>query len=124
MMAFEVFVDNIPLPRVSQGKAKKKLELSQFQPVDKDMAFIVDKSVKADDVIASAKNADKRYIADVRVFDVYEGENLSEDKKSIALSITFQPVEATFGDKDLEVLMSKVENSIKTKIPSAVLRDA
>jgi phenylalanyl-tRNA synthetase beta chain len=124
MMAFEVFVDNIPLPRVSQGKAKKKLELSQFQPVDKDMAFIVDKSVKADDVIASAKNADKRYIADVRVFDVYEGENLSEDKKSIALSITFQPVEATFSDKDLEVLMSKVENSIKTKIPSAVLRDA
>lgn len=124
MMAFEVFVDNIPLPRVSQGKAKKKLELSQFQPVDKDMAFIVDKSVKADDVIASAKNADKRYIADVRVFDVYEGENLSEDKKSIALSVTFQPVEATFSDKDLEVLMSKVENSIKTKIPSAVLRDA
>lgn len=124
MMAFEVFVDNIPLPRVSQGKAKKKLELSQFQPVDKDMAFIVDKSVKADDVIASAKNADKRYIADVRVFDVYEGENLSEDKKSIALSITFQPVEATFSDKDLEVLMSKVENSIKIKIPSAVLRDA
>jgi phenylalanyl-tRNA synthetase beta chain len=123
VVAFEVFVDSIPLPRVSQGKAKKKLELSQFQPVDKDMAFIVDKSVKADDVIASAKNADKCYIANVRVFDVYEGENLSEDKKSIALSITFQPVEATFSDKDLEILMSKVEQSVKTKC-NAVLRDA
>ena len=82
-----------------------------------------DKSVKADDVVASAKNADKRYIADVRVFDVYEGENLSESKKSIALSITFQPVEATFSDKDLEILMSKVEQAVKTKC-NAQLRDA
>ena len=123
VVAFEVYTDNIPLPRASQGKAKKKLELSQFQPVDKDMAFIVDKSVKADDLIAAAKTADRRYIADVRVFDVYEGENLSESKKSIALSITFQPVEATFSDQDLEVLMSKVEQAAKTKC-NAQLRDA
>ena len=123
VVAFEVFVDNIPLPRVSQGKAKKKLELSQFQQVDKDMAFIVDKTIKADDVIVAAKTADRRYINDVRVFDVYEGENLSENKKSIALSITFQPVEATFSDKDLEVLMSKVEQAVKTKC-NAQLRDA
>ena len=74
-------------------------------------------------MIASAKNADKCYIANVRVFDVYEGENLSESKKSIALSITFQPVEATFSDQDLEVLMSKVEQAAKTKC-NAQLRDA
>ena len=87
------------------------------------MAFIVDKTVKADDLIAAAKTADRRYISDVRVFDVYEGENLSESKKSIALSITFQPIEATFSDQDLEVLMSKVEQAAKAKC-NAQLRDA
>lgn len=122
--AFEVFLDNIPLPRSSQGKAKKKLELSQLQSVDKDMAFIVDQTVRADDLIAAAKNADRRYISDVRVFDVYEGENLSEGKKSIALALTFQPVETTFSDQDIETLMTKVEVEVKKKISSAQLRDA
>lgn len=124
VVAFEVVLDNIPLPRGGQGKAKKKLELSQFQPVDKDMAFIVDKTVRADDVIAAARNADRRYISDVRVFDVYEGENLSEGKKSIALAMTFQPVETTFSDQDIETLMNKVEVEVKKKITSAQLRDA
>ena len=124
VVAFEVVLDNIPLPRGAQGKAKKKLELSQFQPVDKDMAFIVDKTVRADDVIAAARNADRRYISDVRVFDVYEGENLSEGKKSIALAMTFQPIETTFSDQDIETLMNKVEVEVKKKIASAQLRDA
>ncbi len=121
--AFEVLVDNIPLPRNTAGKAKKKLELSAFQPLDKDMAFIVDKSVKADDLIAAARNADRRFITDVRVFDVYEGENMEAGKKSIALSLTFQPQEATFSDQDIETLMAKVEQAAKTKC-NAVLRDA
>ena len=124
VVAFEVVLDNIPLPRASVGKAKKKLELSQFQPVDKDMAFIVDKDVRADELIAAAKNADRRYITDVRVFDVYEGENLPEGKKSIALALTFQPIETTFSDQDIETLMTKVEVDVKKKISSAQLRDA
>ncbi len=121
--AFEVLVDNIPLPRNANGKAKKKLELSAFQPLDKDMAFIVDKSVKADDLVATAKNADRRFITEVRVFDVYEGENMEAGKKSIALSLTFQPQEATFSDQDIETLMAKVEQAAKAKC-NAVLRDA
>ena len=121
--AFEVFLDNIPLPRNTQDKAKKKLELYSFQPVDKDMAFIVDKTIRADDVVAAAKNADRNYIASVRVFDVYEGENLPDDKKSLALTITFQPKEATFGEQDIENMMAKVEQALKAKC-NAILRDA
>lgn len=113
--AFEVFLDNIPLPRDSQGKAKKKLELSQFQPVDKDLAFVVDRKVKAVDVVTAAKTADRAAITDVRVFDLYEGENLPADKKSIAISVTFQPTEKTFSDQDLEILMKKVERAVTAK---------
>ena len=122
--AFEVFLDNIPLPRGNKDKAKKKLELSALQPVDKDMAFIVDAAVHADDVMAAARNADRNYIGSVRVFDVYEGENLPQGKKSIALAITFQPKTTTFSDQDIETLMNKVEVEVKKKISSAQLRDA
>ncbi len=123
VQAFEVVLDNIPLPRGSQGKAKKKLELSQLQHLDKDMAFIVDMTVRADDIVAAAKNADRQYITDVRVFDVYAGENLPEGKKSVALALTFQPKETTFSDKDIETLMAKVEQAVKNKC-NAQLRDA
>ena len=115
VMAFEVYLDNIPLPRGGHDKAKKKLELSQFQPVDKDLAFVVNKDVTAANILAAAKNADRNYISDVRIFDIYEGENLPADKKSVALSITFQPKEQTFTDKDIENLMNKVINEVGKK---------
>jgi len=107
VVAFEVNLNNIPLPK-KQNKSRKKLELSAFQPVDKDLAFVLDKNISANMVIAAAKNADRNHITDVRVFDVYEGENLPEGKKSLAISLTFQPIEQTFTDKDIENLMNKV----------------
>ena len=55
-MAFEVFLDNIPLPRGGSGKSKKKLELSSLQAVDKDLAFVVNKDVPAINIITAAKN--------------------------------------------------------------------
>ena len=121
VVAFEVNLSNIPLPRGNAGKARKKLELSSFQPVDKDLAFIVDKSVSAINVLTAAKNADRDYISDVRIFDEYEGENLPEGKKSIAIAVTFQPKAATFTDKELENLMAKVEVEVSKKC-SATLR--
>lgn len=108
VVAFEVFLDNIPLPRDAKSKAKKKLELSQLQAVDKDLAFVVARNVSAINIVAAAKNADRNNIADVRVFDVYEGDNLPEDKKSVAISVTFQPKEKTYTDAELEALMNKV----------------
>ena len=108
VMAFEVNLNNIPLPRKAQEKARKKLELSAFQPMDKDLAFVVDKDVTAAAIMAAAKNADRNHITDVRIFDIFEGGNLPEGKKSVAISLTFQPIEQTFTDKDIENLMNKV----------------
>ena len=115
VVAFEVYLDNIPLPRGSNGKSKKKLELSQFQSVDKDLAFVVNKNVSAAAVIAAAKTADREHITDVRVFDVYEGTNLPEGKKSIALGLTFQPKEKTFTDAEIDALMKKVITEVGKK---------
>ena len=121
VMAFEVFLDNIPLPRDVKSKAKKKLELSPLQAVDKDLAFVVARNVSAVSIAAAAKNADRSNIADVRIFDVYEGENLPEDKKSVAISVTFQPKDKTYTDAELEVLMNKVILEVGKKT-GAVLR--
>ena len=122
VVAFEVYLSNIPQPRISHDKAKKKLELYAFQPLDKDFAFVVGKEVKASDVIAAARNADRNYITDVRIFDVYEGNNLPQDKKSLALTVTFQPKENTFSDQDIENLMNKVIVEV-TKKTNGILRD-
>lgn len=121
VVAFEVFLENIPLPRDSKSKAKKKLELSSLQAVDKDLAFVVNKDVPAINIYTAAKTADRDNIREVRIFDVYEGENLPEDKKSIAITVTFQPKDKTYTDTELEALMNRVINEVSKKT-GAVLR--
>lgn len=115
VVAFEVFLENIPTPRDGKSKAKKKLELSQLQAVDKDLAFVVSKNVPAINIYTAAKTADRDNISEVRIFDVYEGENLPEDKKSIAITVTFQPKDKTYTDAELESLMNKVINEVGKK---------
>ncbi len=121
VVAFEVFVENIPTPRDNKSKIKKKLELSQLQAVEKDLAFVCAKDVKAINIVSAAKTADRENITDVRVFDVYEGENLDQDKKSIAITVTFQPKDKTYTDAELEALMNKVIAEVSKKT-GAVLR--
>ena len=121
VVAFEVFIENIPTPRDNKSKAKKKLELSQLQAVEKDLAFVCTKDVKAINIVTAAKTADRDNIADVRVFDVYEGENLDADKKSIAITVTFQPKDKSYTDAELESLMNKVISEVGKKT-GAILR--
>ncbi len=108
VVAFEVFVENIPTPRDGKSKAKKKLELSSLQAVDKDLAFVVNRDVPAINIYTAAKTADRENISEVHIFDVYEGENLPEDKKSIAITVTFQPKDKSYTDAELESLMNRV----------------
>lgn len=121
VMAFEVFLENIPAPRDGKSKAKKKLELSSLQPVEKDLAFVANKNVSAISIMGAAKTADRDNITDVRIFDVYEGENLPTDKKSVAITVTFQPKDKSYTDAELESLMNKVISEVGKKT-GAVLR--
>lgn len=120
VMAFEVFLENIPLPREGKSKAKKKLELSTLQAVEKDLAFVVNKSVPAINIYTAAKTADRDNISDVRIFDVYEGDNLPEDKKSVAITVVFQPKDKTYTDAELESLMNKVISEVGKKTGAAL----
>jgi phenylalanyl-tRNA synthetase beta chain len=108
LVAFEVILERIPEPRTRGSRAKPVLELSPFQPVQRDFAFVVDREVKAADIVRAAQSADRKLITGVSVFDLYEGQGIAPGKKSIAIAVTLQPRERTMTDAEIEALAAKI----------------
>ena len=108
LVAFEVILERIPEPKTHGTRAKPVLELSPFQPVQRDFAFVVDREVKAADIVRAAQSADRKLITGITVFDVYEGQGIAPGKKSIAIAITLQPRERTMTDAEIEALAAKI----------------
>jgi phenylalanyl-tRNA synthetase beta chain len=108
LVAFEIVLERIPEPKARGARAKPVLELSPFQPVERDFAFVVDREVKAADIVRAAQSADRRLIAATTVFDVYEGQGIAPGKKSIAIAVTIQPRERTMTDAEIEALAAKI----------------
>ena len=119
--AFEVFLEAPPLPKAKATKARPKLVLSPFQPVERDFAFLVDDGVEAEKLVRAARNADKALITGARVFDLYAGKGVAEGKKSIAIAVTLQPVERTLTDAEIEAVSAKIVAQV-VKATGAVLR--
>ncbi len=115
LVAFEVVLDRIPQGKQRPTRAKPPLELSAFQPVSRDFAFIVDRGTKAGDIVRVAQGADKKLITDVTVFDVYEGKGIEEGKKSIAIAVTIQPREKTMTDEEIEAVAAKIVVEVARK---------
>jgi phenylalanyl-tRNA synthetase beta chain len=121
IVGFELFVEALPLPKVRATRAKPLLKTSPFQPIERDFAFVVDREVSADSVARAAKMADRTLIAEVSVFDLYEGANVGEGKKSLALQVTLQPAERTLTDADIDALAGRVVAAV-AKATGGVLR--
>ena len=121
LVAFEVILEKIPEPKARPTRAKPLLELSQFQPVERDFAFVVASTVKAADIVRAAQNVDKKVISNVVVFDVYEGKGIEPGKKSIAIAVTIQPREKTLTDAEIDALSGKIVAEV-TKRTGGVLR--
>ena len=121
VVAFEVFLDAPPPPKAKASKARPKLVLSAFQPVERDFAFLVDADVEAEKLVRAARNSDKALIAAARVFDVYAGKGVPEGKKSVAIAVTLQPMERTLTDAEIEAACNKIVAAV-SKATAAVLR--
>jgi phenylalanyl-tRNA synthetase beta chain len=115
MVAFEVILDRIPDAKQKPTRAKPVLELSAFQPVSRDFAFIVDRTVKAGDIVRAAQGADKKLITAVTVFDVYEGKGIDEARKSVAISVTMQPRDKTMTDQEIETVAARIVAEVNKK---------
>jgi phenylalanyl-tRNA synthetase beta chain len=112
LIAFEVILERIPEPRTRGSRAKPVLELSPFQPVQRDFAFVVDREVKAADIVRAAQSADRKLITGATVFDLYEGQGIAPGKKSIAIAVTLQPRERTMTDAEIEALAAKIVTEV------------
>ena len=121
LCGFEVFIDAIPEPRRKPTKTRLRLDLSAFQAVTRDFAFVVDKSVEAAKICRAAAGADKKLITGVAVFDIFEGAALGEGKKSIAIEVAIQPTERTLTDEDFDALSARITGNVE-KQTGGVLR--
>ena len=115
VMAFEVILDRIPEPKAKATRARPPLDLSVFQPVERDFAFIVDRGVKAADLVRAAQGADKKLVTNVTVFDLYEGKGIDPDKKSLAIAVTLQPREKTLTDQEIDAIAAKIVAEVTRK---------
>lgn len=121
LVAFEAFLDTVPQPKKKGGTEKPKLELSPFQPLSRDFAFVVEAGVEADRLIRAAKGADKALITGVTLFDVYQGPGVDAGFKSVGLAVTLQPHDKTLTDAEIEAAAAKVVAAV-TKATGATLR--
>ncbi|QOZ65135.1 phenylalanine--tRNA ligase subunit beta [Bradyrhizobium arachidis] len=115
LVVFEVILDRIPEAKKKPTRAKPLIELSAFQPVSRDFAFIVDRAVKAGDIVRAAQGVDKKLITGVNVFDVYEGKGIEDGKKSIAIAVTLQPREKTLTDQEIDAVAAKIVAEVTKK---------
>jgi phenylalanyl-tRNA synthetase beta chain len=118
---FEVFIDAVPEPKQKATRTKPRLDLSAFQAVKRDFAFVVDRTVEAGSLVRAAAAADRKLVTGVSVFDVFEGASIGEGKKSIAIEVAIQPVERTLTDEDFEALAGRIVENVK-KQTGGVLR--
>ena len=121
LVAFEVVLERIPEAKAKPTRAKPPLELSAFQPVERDFAFVVARTAKAGDIVRAAQGVDRKLITGISVFDVYEGPGIDADKKSIAIAVTLQPREKTMTDEEIDAVSAKIVTEVG-KRTGAVLR--
>lgn len=113
LVGCEVFLGAIPEGKVKPGRAKPPLKLSPFQTVKRDFAFVVDDEIRAGDLLRAARGADKQLIDQVAVFDSFSGAALGAGKKSIAITVTLQPIDRTMTDADIEAVSKNIVAAVE-----------
>jgi len=121
VLGFEIFLDNIPQRRKKIREAKPTFVISDYQKVVRDFAFVIDEKYKSSEIINLVKKIDKDLINNIKIFDVYQGENIESGKKSIAFSVTLEPKDKTLDEKDIELISKKIISTIK-ETTNATLR--
>jgi phenylalanyl-tRNA synthetase beta chain len=121
VLGFEIFLDNIPEFRKKIRETKPQFIVSDYQKVTRDFAFVIDEKFSSGEIINLVKNIDKELIKTVKIFDIYQGENIESGKKSIAFSVTFEPKDKTLSEGDIDQISKKIISSVQS-VTAATLR--
>ena len=110
---FEIDLDKLLDKKV--GKMKYK-EISKFPSVKKDIAVVVDKNITSDEIATVIKKAGGSSLSKIEVFDVYTGKGIEENKKSIAYSLTFEKMDRTLTDEEINESIEKIIDMLSKKL--------
>jgi len=121
VLGFEIFLDNVPESRKKIREAKPQYMISDYQKVVRDFAFVIDEKYSSGEIINLVKKIDKELIKSVKIFDVYQGENITLGKKSIAFNVTLEPKDKTLSEKDIDQISKKIISTVQ-EITGATLR--
>ena len=120
VFGFEVFLDNIPEPKNKIRNNKVKYKVSDYQKSERDFAFVIDKNYNANEIETLVKNVNPDIIKSVKTFDVFEGQNLPEGKKSLAINVILQSESKTLTESDLEHISNKIIETVKEKTGATI----
>lgn len=109
----EINLDKLLSKKVGRMKFK---EISKFPSVNKDLAVVVDKNVESQKIAMQIKKSAGSSLNDVKVFDIYTGKGIDEDKKSIAFSLNFGKMNATLTDEEINGTMNKIIKDLENKL--------
>ncbi len=115
LVGFEIYLDHLKENKIKLKDQKLNFEYSDYQKSERDFAFIVDKNFKAQDLIEIISSIDQNLIRSIKIFDIYEGENIPDGKKSIAINVTIQSSEKTLVESDLEKINKLIISTVETK---------
>jgi len=119
----EIYVVELSMKSLMKNiKPIKFKEASKYPTVTKDMAFIINKKVPSSDILEVIKRVGSRLLTDIDVFDVYVGENVGSDEKSIAYTLTFADPTRTLSDDEVNELFKRIISEVEIKT-GARLRD-
>ena len=122
LVCFEIYLDHINHTKSKLREIKSSFKYSDYQKSERDFAFIVDKNIKVQDLVNIISSVDTNLIKSVNIFDVYVGENIPPDKKSIAINVNLQSSDKALNEKDLDkisnLIISEVEKKSGAKIRS------
>jgi phenylalanyl-tRNA synthetase beta chain len=121
MVGFELTLDALPQPKAKATRAKPPFEGSALQPLTRDFAFVVDKTVPAADLMRATQAADRKLVTRVDLFDRYEGPGVPDGKLSLALAVTLQPRDKTMTDVEIEEVSARIVAQVE-KATGATLR--
>jgi phenylalanyl-tRNA synthetase beta chain len=107
---------DICLQKTVNQKIKFK-EISRFPSIRRDLALIVDNSIKFSDIVSIAKKLGKKQIVQINLFDVYENEKqLGKGKRSYAVSFTFENLEKTLQDKEVDTIIENLLTAYQSEL--------
>ena len=120
IFGFEIFLKNVSEPNKKLRQSKKNFQASDFQKSERDFAFVIDKIFKIGIIEKIIREVDEKLIQKVITFDVYEGENIPKDKKSIAINVTIQATDKTLTENDLDQISKNIIRVVSEKTGATI----